>query len=77
MCWQCNDKTNQIGTVSEAMEAINMAHRAGYNSVISHRSGESEDTHGSSGCYKCWSNQNRFVIQNRSNCKVQSIDSNK
>ena len=37
-------KVNQIGTVSETMEAINMAHRAGYNSVISHRSGESEDT---------------------------------
>ena len=35
---------NQIGTVSETMDAINMAHRAGYNSVISHRSGESEDT---------------------------------
>jgi len=37
-------KVNQIGSVSETMEAINMAHRAGYNSVISHRSGESEDT---------------------------------
>jgi enolase len=37
-------KVNQIGTVSETMEAIQMAHRAGYNSVISHRSGESEDT---------------------------------
>ena len=37
-------KVNQIGTVSETMDAINMAHRAGYNSVISHRSGESEDT---------------------------------
>ena len=37
-------KVNQIGSVSETMDAINMAHRAGYNSVISHRSGESEDT---------------------------------
>ena len=37
-------KVNQIGTVSETMDAINLAHRAGYSSVISHRSGESEDT---------------------------------
>ncbi len=37
-------KVNQIGTVSETMDAINLAHRSGYNSVISHRSGESEDT---------------------------------
>lgn len=37
-------KINQIGTLSETMRAIDMAHRAGYNSVISHRSGESEDT---------------------------------
>ncbi len=37
-------KVNQIGTVTETMDAINLAHRSGYNSVISHRSGESEDT---------------------------------
>jgi enolase len=37
-------KVNQIGTVTETLDAINIAHRAGYNSVISHRSGESEDT---------------------------------
>ncbi|MDE6982756.1 MAG: phosphopyruvate hydratase, partial [Lachnospiraceae bacterium] len=37
-------KVNQIGTVSEAMEAIKIAHRAGYKTVISHRSGETEDT---------------------------------
>jgi len=37
-------KVNQIGTVSEAMEAIWMAHRNGYRAVISHRSGETEDT---------------------------------
>ena len=37
-------KVNQIGTVSETMDAIQLAHRSGYNSVISHRSGESEDT---------------------------------
>lgn len=37
-------KLNQIGTVSETIQAINMAHRYGYSSVVSHRSGETEDT---------------------------------
>lgn len=37
-------KLNQIGTVSETIDAINMATEAGYTSVISHRSGETEDT---------------------------------
>ena len=36
-------KVNQIGTLSEACSAIEMAHRAGYNCVMSHRSGETED----------------------------------
>src|ERR1700691_5988377 len=37
-------KLNQIGTVTEPIEAIEMARRAGYSSVVSHRSGETEDT---------------------------------
>lgn len=37
-------KLNQIGTVSETLEAIKMAHKAGYTAVTSHRSGETEDT---------------------------------
>lgn len=37
-------KVNQIGTLSETMAAVDMAHRAGYTSVMSHRSGETEDT---------------------------------
>ncbi len=37
-------KLNQIGTVSETMEAIKMAHKAGYVAITSHRSGETEDT---------------------------------
>lgn len=37
-------KVNQIGTVSEAMEAIEMAQKNGYKTIISHRSGETEDT---------------------------------
>jgi enolase len=36
-------KVNQIGTLSETLEAIEMAHRAGYTAVMSHRSGETED----------------------------------
>ena len=36
-------KVNQIGTLSETMEAVDMAHRAQYTSVMSHRSGETED----------------------------------
>jgi enolase len=36
-------KVNQIGTLSETLEAVEMAHRAGYASVLSHRSGETED----------------------------------
>ena len=37
-------KLNQIGTLSETIEAIELAHRSGYASVVSHRSGETEDT---------------------------------
>ena len=37
-------KLNQIGTLTETIEAVEMAHRAGWTAVISHRSGETEDT---------------------------------
>lgn len=37
-------KVNQIGTLTETLAAIDMAHKAGYTAVISHRSGETEDT---------------------------------
>ena len=37
-------KLNQIGTVTETLDAIEMGRKAGYTSVISHRSGETEDT---------------------------------
>ena len=37
-------KLNQIGTLSETLETIEVAHRSGYTTVISHRSGETEDT---------------------------------
>jgi enolase len=37
-------KVNQIGTLTETLDAIDMAHRAGYTAVVSHRSGETEDS---------------------------------
>ena len=37
-------KLNQIGTLSETLDAIQMAHRAGWTAIVSHRSGETEDT---------------------------------
>ena len=37
-------KVNQIGSLTETMKAVDMAHRAGYTAVLSHRSGETEDT---------------------------------
>jgi len=37
-------KVNQIGTLTETLQAIGMAHEAGYTAVVSHRSGETEDT---------------------------------
>ncbi len=36
-------KVNQIGTLTESFDAIEMAHKAGYKTIISHRSGETED----------------------------------
>ena len=37
-------KVNQIGTLTQTLEAIHMANRAGYTAIVSHRSGETEDT---------------------------------
>jgi enolase len=36
-------KVNQIGTLTETLEAVDLAHRSGYTAVLSHRSGETED----------------------------------
>src|SRR5207237_3456095 len=36
-------KLNQIGTVTETLDAVSLAHRSGYASIVSHRSGETED----------------------------------
>ena len=37
-------KVNQIGTLTETLDAVEMAHKAGFTAVMSHRSGETEDT---------------------------------
>jgi enolase len=37
-------KVNQIGTLTETLDAIDLAHRHGYTAIVSHRSGETEDT---------------------------------
>ena len=37
-------KPNQIGTLSETMQTFSLAHRRGYGTILSHRSGETEDT---------------------------------
>jgi enolase len=37
-------KVNQIGTLSETLDAVDLAHRSGYRCMMSHRSGETEDT---------------------------------
>ena len=37
-------KLNQIGTVSETLDVIELAHKSGFKTIISHRSGDSEDT---------------------------------
>jgi enolase len=37
-------KVNQIGTLTETLDAVDLAHRANYRSMMSHRSGETEDT---------------------------------
>jgi enolase len=37
-------KVNQIGTLTETLDAVDLAHRSGYKTMMSHRSGETEDT---------------------------------
>jgi len=62
-------KLNQIGTVSETLEAIDIAKRADFNTVISHRSGETEDTFISDFCVAVSSGQ----IKAGSLCRTDRI----
>lgn len=67
-------KLNQIGTVSETLEAIKIAQKAGYTAVISHRSGETEDTTIAdlAVATNAGTNQNGRTEQKRKGCKIQS-----
>ena len=65
-------KVNQIGTLTESLEAVELAARAGYRSVISHRSGETEDPfycRSGSGNW-CRADQDRRTMPFGSKCQV-------
>lgn len=66
-------KVNQIGTLTETLDAIEMAHRAGYAAVISHRSGETEDTTIAdiAVATNAGADQNRFAVAHRPDLQVQ------
>jgi enolase len=67
-------KVNQIGTLTETLEACQMAHRAKYTTVISHRSGETEDSTIADIAVATQRrpNQDRLRVPKRSHRKVQS-----
>ncbi len=57
-------KVNQIGTLSETFAAIEMAHKAGWTAVVSHRSGETEDnTIADISCKQHWPDQNWIYVK--------------
>ena len=62
-------KLNQIGSVSETLEAIKMAHKAGYTAISSHRSGETEDCRSCSGT-EYLPDQDRSSFQKRTCGKI-------
>jgi enolase len=62
-------KLNQIGSLSETLDAIEMTHKAGYTAVISHRSGETEDTTIADLAVAC----NTGLIKTGSACRTDRI----
>ena len=71
-------KLNQIGSVSETLEAIKMAHKAGYTAISSHRSGETEDNdRRSRSCTEYLPDQDRSTFQIRTCGKIQSVTENR
>jgi enolase len=71
-------KVNQIGTLTETIEAVQTATRFGYNSVMSHRSGETEDTTIADLAVALNTGQiNRISIQIGSNRQIQSTASHR
>ena len=69
-------KVNQIGSLSETLAAVDMAQRAGYTAVMSHRSGETEDFdhRRSRGRHQLRTDQDRFALKVGSPGEVQSAD---
>ena len=65
-------KVNQIGTLTETLDAIELAHKNGYSCMISHRSGETEDSFIAdlAGSNQCRADQNRCSLSFRTNCEV-------
>ena len=71
-------KLNQIGSVSETLEAIKMAHKAGYTAISSHRSGDSRYNYRRPcGCTQHLPDQDRRTFKIRESCKVQSASPNR
>ena len=75
----CNSiliKVNQIGSLSETLAAVDMAHRAGYSAVMSHRSGETEDFdhRRPRGRHQLRTDQDRIDVAIRSPGQVQPVD---
>ncbi len=69
-------KPNQIGTLTETIDAINMARESGYGSVLSHRSGETEDAtiaDLAGTLLPPGRDQNWSAVQIRADCQVQSV----
>ena len=69
-------KVNQIGSLTETLEAVDMAQRAGYTAVISHRSGETEDTTIAdiAVATNCRPDQDRLAVALRPHRQVQPAD---
>ena len=69
-------KVNQIGTVSETVEAVKMAQKEGWGTVISHRSGETEDTFIADLAVGLGAGQikNRLAFAHGQGGKIQSAD---
>ena len=72
-------KVNQIGTLSETLEAMEIAHKAGFRCVMSHRSGETEDVdhRRSGGCHQLRADQDRQPVAQRSHREVQPADADR
>ena len=65
-------KVNQIGTLSETLEAVELAQRAGWKAVMSHRSGETEDSHDrrSGRGHQLRPDQDGIPVAERSDCEI-------